>query len=176
MNIDFSETHNMRVTRVNATYAKGAWTKGFVVKINGDIVGTMAEVDDGWQYSSETHDGFADSPLNQTYPTRKMMRQALRSYWETIDVLRRENMAMRIAKEEEATLSFFPRLVNKIKCAFKKHERVYWSRERCKAENAIGGVFTPWTCKHCDAEGQLFTWDLCGLTLERNKLRNELQK
>ena len=61
------------------------------------------------------------------------------------------------SKSEAKTRSVgVQRLVMRIRCLFGKHDREYWTDEQCEQSNVFGGIFCPWKCKNCSAEGQVF--------------------
>lgn len=47
-------------------------------------------------------------------------------------------------------------LIDKLLCLFGKHKRFYWTPEKCRQENVVSGVFTPWKCRICGHESQIF--------------------
>lgn len=43
-----------------------------------------------------------------------------------------------------------------IHCFFGKHDKKYWSKEKCEREFVISGIWTPWVCRRCGEKSQEF--------------------
>lgn len=43
-----------------------------------------------------------------------------------------------------------------LRCLLFGHKKVYWTEERLYADNALGGVFTPWYCERCNHHSDVF--------------------
>ncbi len=44
----------------------------------------------------------------------------------------------------------------KIRCLFNKHEKIFWSDQKCDQHNVMTGIFRPWECIHCDIKSSIF--------------------
>ena len=49
-------------------------------------------------------------------------------------------------------------MLKRLICMIVGHKRIYWSNERCKEANALGGIYTPFCCERCNYHSQVFHW------------------
>jgi hypothetical protein len=48
------------------------------------------------------------------------------------------------------------KLWEKLLCKINKHEKVFWTVEKCLKERVYGGIFTPYKCNRCRYKSQIF--------------------